>query len=443
MANRWQPHPGPQEQFHRSQAFECLYGGAAGGGKSDSLLMEGLRHVDKRGYTAIYFRRTFPELEQRAIPRSREILSGQASYNDNKKRWTFPGGAIYGFGHLQHEADKYSYQSAEFCYIAFDELTHFTESQYLYLFSRARSSYGLPIRIRAATNPGGEGHDWVKRRWLPWLGTDAEVSKAGLPRAAAGEVLWFKRIDDKDILTDAADPDALSRAFIPASVYDNPALMQADPHYIQRLESLPLIERKRLLEGDWTIAPAGNVFKRKWFQVGLAAPAGLRVVRYWDLAASTKTSADYTVGAKVGVSGDGRWYVLDITRGRWAWPDARRVITATAKLDGPDCPQIIEDVAFQRAAYDDLIRLPELAGYQIKKQAPQGDKLNRALIWSSKAEGGILWLGQGAWTMDFISEAVGFSGDGKTHDDQVDAVSGAVQALAAPRYAPPAYMGMA
>lgn len=438
----WKPHQGPQEMFHRSQAFECLYGGQAGGGKSDSLLMEGLRHVDKRSYSAIYFRRTFPELEQRAIPRSREILTGQANYNDNKKRWTFPSGAVYGFGHLQHESDKYNYQSAEFAYIAFDELTHFTESQYLYLFSRARSSAGLPVRIRAATNPGGEGHEWVKRRWLPWLGSDEELQKASLPRAVAGQVLYFKRVDDVDILTDQDDPDGLSRSFIPASVFDNPALMQTDPHYIQRLQSLPLIERKRLLEGDWGITPAGNVFKREWFQIALTAPAGLRVVRYWDLAASTKTSADYTVGAKVGVSADGRWYILDITRGRWAWPDARRIIISTAQMDGPACPQIIEDVAFQRAAFDDLIRQPELAGHQIKKQSPNGDKLNRALVWSSKAEGGVLWLVQSAWNMDFINEAVSFSGDGKTHDDQVDGVSGGVQALATPRHAASAYQGM-
>jgi len=218
--------------------------------------------------------------------------------------------------------------------------------------------------------------------------------------------------------------------------------MQADPRYIQRLQALPLIERQRLLEGDWGITPAGNVFRREWFQVALTAPAGLRTARFWDLAASTKTSADYTVGAKVGVSSDGRWYILDLVRGRWAWPDARRVIIATAQMDGPTCPQIIEDVAFQRAAFDDLLRQPELAGYQIKKQAPSGDKLNRALIWSSKAEGNLLWLVQGAWNMDFINEAVSFSGDGKTHDDQVDGVSGAVQALAAPRYAASAYTGM-
>lgn len=430
MAERWKPHAGPQEMFHRSGAFELLYGGQAGGGKSDSLLIEGMRHIDKRGYAAIYFRRTFPELEQRAIPRSREIFNGLANYNDNKHRWNFPSGATYGFAHLQHEKDKYSYQSAEFSYIAFDELTHFTESQYLYLFSRARNSYGLPVRIRAATNPGGEGHDWVKRRWLPWLGTDEELAEAGWPRAQAGQVLYFKREDDTDILTTSDDPAALSRSFIPASVYDNPTLLRSDPQYIQRLEALPLLERKRLLDGDWSIRPAGNVFKREWFRVADSIPEGLRTVRYWDLAASTKTSADYTVGALVGISADGIWYLLDIVRGRWSWPDARKVIIQTAQLDGNSTPVVIEDVAFQRAAYDDLQRSPEMRNRRVMKQRPDGDKLNRALMWSAKAEGGILFLRAGHWNYEFINEIIAFSGDGKTHDDQVDAVSGAVAALA-------------
>lgn len=427
---QWRPHPGPQTQFHQNSAFELLYGGQAGGGKSDSLLVEGLRHISEPGYTAIFFRRTFPELEQRIIPRSRELLANWGKYNDNKHIWLFPAGSSLRFGHLQHEKDKYNYQSAEFCYVAFDELTQFTETQYLYLFSRARNSYGLPVRVRAATNPGGEGHEWVKRRWLPWLGSRDELKRAGLPRAKPGEMLHFKRVEDQDVLTAADDPDSLSRSFIRASVYDNPTLLRMDPQYIQRLMALPLIERKRLLEGDWSIMPQGNVFKREWFQTVERPPEGLRTVRFWDLAASTKTSADYTAGAKVGVTEDGRWYVLDLVRGQWTWPDARRVIAQTAQADGVSCPVIIEDVAFQRAAYDDLLRLPEMAGYTVRKESPKGDKLNRAQVWSAKLEGGIFYLVRAAWNGPLMHECLTFSGDGKARDDQVDAVSGAVQALA-------------
>lgn len=153
----------------------------------------------------------------------------------------------------------------------------------------------------------------------------------------------------------------------------------------------------------------------------------IKVVRYWDLAAGVKTQNDYTVGAKVGVTADGRWCVLDIRRGRWAWPDARRVIAQTAQLDGPDCVQGIEDVAFQMAAYQDLVRMPELGSISFKLVKPRGDKVNRAGAWAGRVEDGLFYVVRAGWTTDFVHECAYFPvGE---HDDQVDGVSGAVQML--------------
>ena len=169
----WKPSQGQQEKFHRSPAFEVLYGGQAGGGKTESLLMEALRYANVPGYTGVLFRRTFRELQQPQglIERSRveyPILGGL--YNDSKFQWRFPApGTMMAFSHMEGERDKLKHQSAEYAYIGFDELTTFTETQYLYLFSRARTTSGVPPRIRAGTNPGNIGHDWVKRRWGAWL----------------------------------------------------------------------------------------------------------------------------------------------------------------------------------------------------------------------------------------------------------------------------------
>ncbi len=128
LENPWIPHePTPkQAEFLLLPDREAFYGGAAGGGKSDALLMAALQYVEVPNYAAILFRRTFADL---ALPgalmdRSQEWLSGtEARWNERDKTWTFPSGATISFGYLEHENHKYRYQSAEFQFIGFDELT--------------------------------------------------------------------------------------------------------------------------------------------------------------------------------------------------------------------------------------------------------------------------------------------------------------------------------
>jgi hypothetical protein len=229
----WKAQEGPQAEFCQRQEYEILYGGAAGGGKSDALLMEGLRQVSHPQYRALYVRRTFPNL-QKVIDRSYEIFPKiGGKWNGEAKRWVFPSGAIYKFGHMKDEKDKHNYQSDEYAYIAFDELTQFSESQYIYLHSRNRTpAKDIDCYIRSASNPGNTGHAWVKRRF----------------------------IDQCRPYETHRDPETgLTRAFIPAKVYDNRILVEADPLYIKRLESLPENERRMLLDGDWNVF-AGQAF---------------------------------------------------------------------------------------------------------------------------------------------------------------------------------------
>ena len=428
----WKPHDGPQTLFHCSPAFELLYGGAAGGGKSDSLLIEALRYAHVPGYAAIILRRTYPQLSQAGglIPRSQELLRNRAHWSGERKCWTFPSGATLEFGHLQHEDDKYNYQGSAFAFIGFDELTQFTEGQYLYLFSRARTTATLPdgcaipVRVRATTNPGGEGHEWVMDRWRAWLRE---------PRTArSGQILWYKPIDDVDTQIPADDPSGLSRQFIAANIYDNPTLLQNDPGYIQRLEALPLIERARLLGGDWQIRPQGNVFKREWFtQIVDAAPDGLRWVRYWDLAASVKTSADYTASVAEALGPDGTVYMRDMIRGRWEWPEAKAIIKATMLAESRTQHGI--ELAMQGlSVVQELSRDPEMINIAFGGVPVDKDKYTRALPLSAKAERRQVVLVRGPWNMSFIDELCAFSGDGSTHDDQVDTASGGLQMLSKP-----------
>lgn len=392
--------------------------------------MEALRYAHVPGYSAIILRRTYPQLAQAKglIPRSHEVLAGIARWNEERKMWTFPSGATLQFGHMQHEKDKYNYQGAAFAYIGFDELTQFTESQYLYLFSRARTTATLPdgrplpVRVRSTTNPGGVGHDWVRRRWWAWLG-DA-------PTAKSGEIRWFKQVNGEDIEASPDDPDALSRQFIAASVYDNPTLLDNDPAYVKRLEALPLLERERLLHGNWAIQSAGNVFRREWFRIVEKAPEGLHWARYWDLAASTRTTADYVASVAGAIGPDGTLYLRDMIHGRWEWPDQEKIMVQTMTAER-DTVHGIEKAVHGIAAVQTLLRKPELYGVAIIGVDVDRDKLTRALPLSARAEQGKVALVRGPWNMAFIDELVVFDGSGNTHDDQVDAASGVLQLLAA------------
>lgn len=233
----WQPQK-MQRIFMRRPEYEALYGGAAGGGKSDALVVEALRQIHIPHYKALILRKTFPQLAE-LIDKSLRYYSAAvpgAKYNGSSHTWSFPSGAKIIFGSLQHTADRVKYQGQAYDFIAFDELTHFTFEEYSYLFSRNRpNGPGTRVYIRSTANPGGIGHGWVKDRFIT----------AAPPLTPIVEhVSWI----DKDGSSHTADQ---SRIFVPSSVFDNPALMQNDPLYVQRLASMPEAERKALLYGDW------------------------------------------------------------------------------------------------------------------------------------------------------------------------------------------------
>ena len=396
LENPWIPHePTPkQAEFLLLPDREAFYGGAAGGGKSDALLMAALQYVEVPNYAAILFRRTFADL---ALPgalmdRSQEWLSGtEARWNERDKTWTFPSGATISFGYLEHENHKYRYQSAEFQFIGFDELTQFTETQYRYLFSRLRRLEGskVPLRMRSASNPGGVGHEWVKQRFI--------VEKNHL--------------------------------FVPAKLEDNPHLDREE--YVHSLMELDPVTRQQLLEGDWSARQAGNKFKREWFEIVDAAPADARRVRYWDLAATEPKQGkdpDWTAGAKMGGK-DGIFYIEDIKRIRQTPRHVEALIRQTAELDGQSVEIYMEQEPGSSGVNTiDHYRRRILLGFTFRGNKTTGSKETRANPVSAAAEAGNIKLVRGPWINDFLDEAEAFPGG--SHDDQVDAVSGAFEMLA-------------
>lgn len=235
--NEWRPTPKQAEFLSLPyEILEGFYAGAVNAGKTHVLLMYPIihkMHEDSR-FKGLFLRRTFPELKNEVIPRSREFFEKLgATYNKSDKCWTFPSGALFFFGHCEDEEDVHKYDSMQPNYVAFDELTSFTEWQYLYItLQRVRSAKnsGLPAIVRSASNPGNIGHNWVRQRFI-------DPCPDG-----------FKVIQNKA---------GVKRIYIPATVHDNPYVSE---QYLQQLHSLPEAEKQAKLYGRWD-AYEGSVFE--------------------------------------------------------------------------------------------------------------------------------------------------------------------------------------
>jgi phage terminase large subunit-like protein len=404
--SRFIPHSPTAKQADALRLYDCpevFYGGAAGGGKSDWLLMCALQYVDVLQYSALLLRRTYTDLSLPGalMDRAHEWLQGTAAkWAAQDRCWKFPGGATLTFGHLDNENDKYRYQSSEFQFIGFDEVTQFDETQYLYLFSRLRRLAGsaVPARMRAASNPDGGGFDWVKKRFI----TDALISGA---------------------------------KYVPAKLEDNPHLDQAQ--YESSLEKIALgdaLTYQRLREGSWE-ERQGTEIRREWFEHVAQLPESTQEqCRAVDTAWTKKKQGnDPDYFASIGGAMANGWlYLLEPHRARMEMPDAVDWIKNEKKLK-PRVRFGMAQAAGEKIAKQFLERL----GIPIEDLAAETTDLRSRLVpFVSFASRGLVKLvGSKEMWSQFLEEATAFP-NGK-HDDLLAACAGLTQ-MHGLRIAPPA-----
>ena len=423
----------------------CIYGGAAGGGKSYGLLLSPLRYKNVDGFGCTVFRRNYNQIFAQGglWDSSMQIYQGikNAHPQSSLGKWKFcdDRGHVLStvkFAHIERDEDLAKWQGAQICEICFDELTHFSEKMFFYMLSRNRSACGVTPFVRATCNPDADS--WVAKFISWWI--DQET---GYPiPERSGKLRWFIRRNETlywankketlwkqfNLTTEEEKAEPRSVTFIMSKLQDNQALLKVNPQYLANLKALSHIERERLLYGNWKIkAAAGLFFKRT--QLGdilEKVPSDvIRWVRCWDLAATEKSEKGdpaFTAGVLIGKRKNGRYVIADVINKQMAANDVRQTIKLTAQSD--------------RAKYGRVrTRLPKdpgqagkeqaesyikfLSGFDVVAIAESGSKEARAEPMAAQWQAGNFDIIAGEWNDEYLHQLENFP-DSK-FKDMVDA----------------------
>ena len=443
------PQKGPQEKFLATKADIAIYGGAAGGGKTYALLLEPLRHMNVDGYSATIFRKNATQIsiDGGLLDESMQIygLLRNAVYKASPKpHWVFNSKSKVSFMHIDGDRDLSKWQGSQICYIGFDELCHFSEAQFFYMLSRNRSTCGVKPYVRATCNPDVDS--WVAKFIAWWIDQDTGYpipERSGVLRYFCrdnAEVRWGESRDELAEKYGVEPELCKSVTFIASSIYDNKILLDRDPSYLANLHGLSIVERERLLKGNWKIRPeAGFYFNRsKIGQMLKAVPNDvIQFVRAWDLAATEaheNINSAYTAGVLLGKRENGQILVADVINVRENGADVRKLILNTAQSDN--------------ALYGNVtIRLPQdpgqagkdqarsfvklLGGFNVSVAIESGNKITRAEPFSAQWLAGNVDVLIAEWNDEYFRQLENFpTGQLK---DMVDASANAYLELEKPK----------
>lgn len=455
-----EPQEGGQTKFYNTEADICIFGGAAGAGKSQALLLKAAKHIDVPGYGSVIFRITSPEItnEGGLWDESKKLYSNIKGANDREHwlDWSFPKGSSISFGHADKLQKKYL--GASMCHIGIDELVNWSEADFFFLLSRNRSMCGVTPRIDATCNPDADS--WVAQLIEWWIDPDTGFAI----EERSGVLRYFYRINEKLYWADTAAeleeqfPDMAviappkSLTFIRGTIYENKALLNANPQYLASLLALHPVEMERLLKGNWKVKyEAGKVFNRAWFEIieadavaqyhydGISdLPYYRDRVRFWDMAATAKElnkDACYTCGILMekltSYEGVTTYIIWDMQAEQLSPSEGDALIIQQAAIDGDDVTVRWELEGGSSGLKVESYLIDKLSGYDAAGVRPRGDKLTRAKPFATEAKNGRVKLIRGEWNNAFLKWYHAFDGtNGKDKvNDPIDAGSGAYECL--------------
>lgn len=419
------PQKGPQERFLATSADICIYGGAAGGGKTFGLLLEPLRHMKNKDYNAVIFRSNYTQVTAPgglwdSSSKIYSLVQGAYPRKTPKLHWKFKSGASVNFAHLGSDSDCLDWQGSQIAMIAFDELTHFTKYQFFYMFSRNRTDSGIAPYIRATCNPDADS--WVAEFIKWWINQDT-----GYPiPERSGVIRYMIRVNDEIVWADSKEElaekgydarDVKSVTFIASTLQDNKILMEMDPGYMASLKALPTVERERLLKGNWKIKAAAGLFFQRT-QVGhMLTELPKDVIlwcRGWDLAATSEDEDGdpaYTAGVLIGKRKNGTYVVADVINKRLSAEGVRKLILMTAQADRAKYGRVVQRLPQDpgQAGKDQkqsFIKL--LAGFIVKVLPESGDKQTRAEPYAAQWQVGNVDVLIAEWNEMYFNQLESF-----------------------------------
>ena len=438
MAKILKPQHGPQEIFLGTSADIAIYGGAAGGGKTYALLLEGLRHISNPGFGAVIFRRQSIQITQEGglWDSSFEAyagIKGALPKTSPRRHWRFKSGARINFAHIDGDKDLEKWQGSQIAMIGYDELTHFTKRQFFYMLSRNRSSCGVKPYIRATCNPDADS--WVAEFISWWIDPNtgypiAERSGKVRYMVRSNEILLWADTKNELVARGIDENDIKSVTFIASTIEDNRILLQNDPGYLANLKALPLVERERLFKGNWKIKPAAGMFFKR-VQVGdilSKLPDDIvSIVRAWDLAATDvdeDNDAAYTSGVLMAQRANGRFLVVDVINQQLKAGDVRKLVRTTAAADNAKygyVRQRLPQDPGQAGKEQAESYIAMLAGYDVVTKTESGSKQTRAEPMAAQWQLGLFDVMVGVWNEAYFNQLETFPES--KFKDMVDASS--------------------
>lgn len=421
-------------------------------GKSWSLLYEPLRHVDNPKFECVIFRRNSNQIMNAGglWDASFEIYSkypGATPIKSPAPYWKFPSGAKISFRHLERDESVHKWQGTEICLLEFDELTHFTEKMFFYMLSRNRSTCGVAPYVRCSMNPDA---DSFVARFISWW-IDPETGYA-IPERS-GKIRYMARVNEEIVWGDSPEEvvriadnagydvkitkdDVKSVSFVSSSVYDNQILLRTNKGYLANLKALSIVERERLLYGNWKIKAAkGLYFPRSALPELLdEVPTDvIRWVRGWDLAATdTDEGGDpaYTASVLLGKRRDGRYVIADATNNRLKAEKVRALVKQCAVADKANYKRVRIRMSIdpgQAGKEQSQSYIKMLAGFSVSAVKESGSKEARAEPFAAQWQAGNVDVVAGPWTEALLGQYEAFPES--KFKDMVDAGSNAFNEL--------------